>query len=351
MMLALYGGLARLGLPLPSVSRLESLHGPLMICGVLGTLISLERAVAIGLTWPFLAPACFASAALLMIFGASIDAAAVLALAGSAVFLSASIWIVAQQRALFTAVLVLAALMLLVGCALWLGGVEVRALVGWWLGFLVCTIAAERLELSRVVRQTRFAQWLFVVAVSLILIGAAIGFDDVSGGKALGTGFFSVAAWMVRYDVAGRTIRMRGQPRFMAAAMLAGYLWLGVAGLALLLVPGGPFTYDLTLHAVLIGFVLSMVFGHALIIFPAVTGVRLQYRPVLYLPLALLHISVALRVGGDLLEVATIRLASGPLTAGALIVFAGIVAFSRRTRRLPTRVPSLTPIGDKNGHS
>ena len=123
---------------------------------------------------------------------------------------------------------------------------------------------------------------------------------------------------------------MDGQSRFMAAAMLAGYLWVAVSGLTLLLVPGVPFAYDLTLHALLIGFVLSMVFGHALIIFPAVTGVVLRYRPALYVPLALLHVSVLLRVIGDLLEVSALRVASGPITAAALIAFAVTMALGRR---------------------
>ena len=123
---------------------------------------------------------------------------------------------------------------------------------------------------------------------------------------------------------------MLGQSRFMAAAMLAGYLWVAVSGLALVLMPGAAFAYDLTLHALLIGFVLSMVFGHALIILPAVTGVVLRYRPALYLPLALLHASVILRVTGDLLELSAVRVASGPITAAALIAFVATLAIGRR---------------------
>ncbi len=48
----LWLGLVRLGwnLPLPWPDRLIA-HGPLMVCGFLGTLISLERAVALGARW------------------------------------------------------------------------------------------------------------------------------------------------------------------------------------------------------------------------------------------------------------------------------------------------------------
>lgn len=330
MVLTLYGGLARLGVPLPQLARLESLHGPLMVCGVFGTLISLERAVAIGVAWPYTAPACFGLAALLMVSGLSPEAAAALTVVGAAIFLAASIWIVFHQPALFTAVLLVGAAMLFVGCSLWLSGVEVRALVGWWLGFLVCTIGAERLELSRIMQPGAVARWTFGGVVALIVIGAALGLDDELGGRLLGVGFLGTALWLARHDVATRTIRMSGQSRFMAAAMLAGYLWVAVSGLALLLMPGAPFAYDLTLHALLIGFVLSMVFGHALIIFPAVTGVVLRYRRALYAPLALLHISVFIRVLGDLLELWEVRLASGPVTVVALVVFAATMAAGRK---------------------
>lgn len=337
MVLALYGGLARLGVPLPQIALLESVHGPLMICGVFGTLISLERAVAIGLDWPYAAPACFGLAAVLMVSGLSLAAAAALTVAASAIFLAASIWIVFRQPALFTAVLCVGAAMLFIGCALWFSGIEVRALVSWWLGFLVCTIGAERLELSRILQPGAGSKWIFGGVVALVVAGAALGLDNEHGPGLLGAGLLGTTLWLARHDVAARTIRMVGQSRFMAAAMLAGYLWVAVAGLVLLLIPGAPFSYDLTLHSLLIGFVLSTVFGHALIIFPAITGAVLRYRPALYVPLALLHASVLLRVTGDVLELSAVRVASGPATALAMVSFAAVMVGA--VRQVPR--PSL----------
>lgn len=52
---ALWAGLMRLGWSLPALTpSLAMLHGPLMISGFLGTLIALERAVAIKLKWMYL---------------------------------------------------------------------------------------------------------------------------------------------------------------------------------------------------------------------------------------------------------------------------------------------------------
>ena len=50
----LWGGLIRLGLSLPSaVTSAAELHGPLMALGFLGTLVSLERAVALDRPWAY----------------------------------------------------------------------------------------------------------------------------------------------------------------------------------------------------------------------------------------------------------------------------------------------------------
>lgn len=58
-------GLVRLGWNVPVLaSRSLSEHGPLMVCGFLGTLICLERAVALGTWWAFAAPLATATGAL-----------------------------------------------------------------------------------------------------------------------------------------------------------------------------------------------------------------------------------------------------------------------------------------------
>ena len=64
-----------------------------------------------------------------------------------------------------------------------------------------------------------------------------------------------------------------------------------------------------------------MVFGHAPIIFPAVLRVQLPYHPVFYLPLALLHGSIVIRLAGDALADATLLRLGGAASALALAVF------------------------------
>jgi len=82
--------------------------------------------------------------------------------------------------------------------------------------------------------------------------------------------------------------------------------------------------------------VLSMVFGHALIILPAVTRLRISYSPVLYVPLAILHISLAVRMIGDLCEWSLLRQWSGVATVLAIAAFAAGLLWGALAGRRPT---------------
>jgi hypothetical protein len=134
-----------------------------------------------------------------------------------------------------------------------------------------------------------------------------------------------LALWLLAFDLARVTIRQDRLPRYVAACLLAGYFWLGLGGLLMALGTG----YDAALHAIFVGFVFSMVFGHAPVILPAVLRLRFPYHPVLYAPLALLHASLAVRV-----------FLSAPLGAwgnAAAIALFIVVAFSRAWSGRPTR--------------
>ena len=115
----------------------------------------------------------------------------------------------------------------------------------------------------------------------------------------------ALAAWLLAFDIARRTVRKSGLTRYIAASLLAGYFWLGVAGLLGLRFGGetAGLHYDAFLHSIFVGFVFSMILAHAPIILPAVTGLPLAFHRGFYVPLALLQASLALRVVGDLLAV------------------------------------------------
>jgi hypothetical protein len=330
----LWVGLARLGLVLPGgIPALAEFHGALMISGFLGTVISLERAVAIGRLWAYTAPALSAIGAGALIVGAPAFASGAFLLAGVALtFISATI--VVRQPALFTIILTVAAVCWVGGTLVWLEGAPAAYVAGWWLAFLVLTISAERLELSRLLSPPRSSQLTFILAIALIIIGVVRGELANATAPFSGVGLFAVTVWLVRHDIALRTFRLSGQARFSAACLLAGYFWLGLSGIVLLVAPPGTavFYYDAAIHAIAIGFVLSMIFGHAPIILPAVIGLRVGYSAAVYGPLALLHLSVLLRVTADLFERVELRAISGPVTIVALAGYAATLMIASRKK-------------------
>jgi hypothetical protein len=332
-MAGLWGGLVRLGLPIADPS-LADMHGPLMVCGLFGTVISLERAVALDRRWALAAPAAFGSGGVCILLGAQ-SAGAVLFLLGGLILLAASVTVFLLQRAVFTFSLAVGALCMAVGDLVWMLTSDVRASVGLWIAFFVGTIAAERLELSRAIETTGAGRMTFAVLLLLLVAGASLGIDSLLGRGLLGGSLVGLAIWLYWCDIARRVIRWPGATRFFASGMLAGYAWLGVSGGLVAFGSDLDLAYDLQLHTIFLGFVLSMLMAHALIILPAVLGIHLTFSKSLYLPLALLHLSLLLRVLGSTIAPSELRLFSGPVTIASLAAFAILVTRTElRARRL-----------------
>lgn len=311
-------GLLRLGWSVPQpAAALAAFHGPLMVSGFFGTVISLERAVALARRWAYLGPLAAGAGGLALILGVAPALAQVLLALGSAVLLAGSVSVFLRQRALFTFTLAAGAASWLTGNLLWLGGFSVYEVVPWWAGFLVLTIAGERLELSRFLPPSPIAQRAFAAVLAGLTFGMALQ------AQLFGAALVALTLWLLRQDIARRTVKEKGLTRFIAVCLLSGYAWLAVAGTIMLgagLAPGSA-AYDAALHALMLGFVFSMVFGHAPIIFPAVLRVAVPYHPLFYAPLALLHLSLLVRLAGDAASMPELRGAGGLLNAVALAAF------------------------------
>ncbi|MBI3625118.1 MAG: hypothetical protein HY215_03055, partial [Candidatus Rokubacteria bacterium] len=98
LLVALWGGLIRLGWPLPvPAAPVPAFHGPLMVTGFLGTLIGLERAVALKRGWAYGAPLFAGMGGLALLVGVPLHLAHALAAAGS-VFLVAIFGVLYRQQ-------------------------------------------------------------------------------------------------------------------------------------------------------------------------------------------------------------------------------------------------------------
>jgi hypothetical protein len=69
-----------------------------------------------------------------------------------------------------------------------------------------------------------------------------------------------------------------------------------------------------------------MVFAHAPVIVPAVLGVALPYRRVMYAPLVLLHVGLVVRVAGDALEDVDLWRWGGVLNELAIVGYVALAA-------------------------
>lgn len=337
-----WAGLSLLGLPvwMPAVAeRMPEMHAPVLVFGFVGTLVALERAVALRAAWAYAAPA-------LLVAGVVTAAApwsptpgvgGALVIAGLAAHVAQYAAIARRQPATATAIQLTAAATGLTAGVAWVGGVPPSRLVPLLAAFLILTIVGERLELARLnapspaAERMLFALTLaFAVAavVSLVVPGAAVA--------AAGALLAGIVGWLVRFDVARRFAGRPGLPGFVAVCLLAGYGWLAVAAAGWLL--GGSQTdgplYDATTHAIFLGFVVTMIMAHAPIILPAVLGVRIPYHPALYAPVGLLHLGLAVRVvAGDAWGSILALRAGGILAAIAITAYAAtVVATALRSR-------------------
>lgn len=327
---AVLAGLARLGTNVAWGPAHAGAHG-LLFVGVFRVVIPLERAVALGHRAALVVPALGAAALVGTLLG--VADAAWLAVLGALGLVILNVWIVRRTSAAFTWLMLLGSLSLVTADLMLALGAATFEVVPGWIAFLVLTIAAERLELSRLTPTPEWAADLHVVLAVAVAVLAAAGALWPEAWRALGVVLASLAAWQLRFDVARWTVRQRGLPRYVATGVLGGAAWLLVGGALLSahgLPPAGPI-YDAILHAGLVGYVLSMVMAHAPLILPAVAKIRLPPSRLFYLPLGTLWLGLAVRLAGDLSGRPELRLGGSILDAVALALLPAAVFVSRTT--------------------
>lgn len=364
---ALWAGLLLLGIDLPAPDGgFAANHGIFFVLGFLGTVIGLERAVALGVAlrgnrgWPWIGPVAAGAGSLWLILGLPTVVAKILFVVGGVVLVAVFVAVNRIQSDWHNLVMGLGAVGWLAGAAIWLGSGKPLSsavvVIPWLVTFLVLTIVGERLELSRMARPPVRAIHLLLALVAVFLVGVVlntVGANKV-GIRIAGAGLIGQALWLARFDVARRTIRIAGPTRYMAIALTVGYFWLAVAGVVWLVagpLAGFGFSYDAMIHAIFVGFVFSMIFAHAPVIVPAVLGVPLPFRMSFYGPLALLHAGLAVRMIGDATGTAAVWRTGGVLNEIAILAFIAIAASSairarRQARSRPaSKQPAPAPAG------
>lgn len=330
LLFGLYTGLIRLGLSTPQAFELGPIaHGPLMINGFLATLIALERGAALEKLWTYIAPFSFAISTFLLMFGAP-QTGGYFLLLGSVTLVGIMGYLCVIQSVSHHYIMAGGAASLLVGNLLFITNTPIFMLIGWWIAFPLLTIFGERLELNRIMRPPKKAVQIFTVLIALWLVSlAGIHFTRNPAWMFGSILLIALAAWLIRYDVARRTIKSVQWTRYSAWSLLSGYGWIIVGGILGLIygLPAAGVIYDAILHIFFVGFVFSMIFAHASVIIPSLTGKLVPYSTYFYLPLILLHSFLAIRIAGDLLSMHGIRLIGSYGNVAAILFFLGGIMF------------------------
>ena len=295
-----------------------------MLVGFLGTVIALERAVAARTPWAFLAPLGSAAGCLALLAGAP-DVVGRGLMTGAAVVLCA-IYLRVHRRAPSAAVDVeaMGGAALLLGDILWLGGRGMEDVVPLWLLFPTLTIVGERLELARIAFLDEMVETVVEALSGAAVLGACLLLIAPGSHLVVGPALLGLAVVMAYYDVARRTVRLRGGVRFMAASMLAGYVWLALAGAVWSLwgLQGlNGAAYEIVIHCITVGFAFSMILAHAPVIIPAIVHRALPYHRLMWLPYVLLHAGLVVRVVGLLAEASAVWKVGGAVGVAAILVF------------------------------
>ena len=325
------GALLLLGVWSPVMStRLSKWHGPLMVLGFVGTVICLERAVALGHRLAYLVPAMSGFGVIVLLAPLPFDSArAGLALLTLAQLGLLTIYVPLWRRSHDDAVVIqgAGAFCAAGAAALLTTGAHVSQIVGWLACYMILTICGERLELSRLTMARNRALSALCLAVVAALLVSVV--SPAIGWRVLGVVLIGLAVWLCRHDVARGGLRRGGQAAYIGTLLMVGYLWLATAGIVCTIQrpPTSRNGYDAVVHSLFLGFTMGMILGHAPIILPAVLQVRLEWTTWFWLPAFLLEASLLVRIGiGDGLDRSAAVQAGGTVNVLSLLTLVAVIA-------------------------
>ncbi len=329
-------GWFRLGFDLP-VAKVFMHHGAIMTGSFLGTVILIERIVALKKKWLYGFPVINALSALFFFLNFN-DLAFICIIIGAVglfyiFYLINYIHSDLPHQIMWTG-----------AAAFFIGNVHMHLFesyaysVLWWMAFLLLTIAGERLELNRFLPVSKSKKLILVGFLGLFTVSCLIPYH-LGGQYLTGASLLLTGLWLLRYDMIWKAIKMPGIHRYSAVVLLCGYIWLLICGIFYLTDITGFVSYDGLIHSFYLGFIFSMIFAHAPIILPGVLRVTVKpFHPVLYVMIGIFQLSLLMRVGGGLIEAMELKkwggLVNGVVIFGFLITLVSVLAIQLRKSRI-----------------
>ncbi|MFY7912912.1 MAG: hypothetical protein ACOVO2_25310 [Emticicia sp.] len=328
MLLGLYVGFIRIGWAFPVSSRLPiPQHGILMIGSFLGTLISVERVAVLKTRWTWLVPILMVSSLFFIIFLQNLVAFGVL-LIGSLGYCFISFQNYQTYKLRGDVLMIIGAAFQVIAFTVFIITHSYPMSFASWMLYLIFTIVGERLNLTRFLPVSKKSVIELYIWLGLILVSSFLYHFGLA--VVVSISLWGIAQWLIRNDIALINIKKYGHFKFLGVALLSAYAWLIISGGLGLLKTDNPYIYDALLHSFFVGFVLTMILAHAPIIFPSLLQIRITpFHPFMYIWLLALHISLFLRVYGDVFQQYELRKLGGLLNGisfmGFLFTIAGII--------------------------
>jgi hypothetical protein len=330
---AIWSGWTRMGFDLP-VSSAAVHHGSLMVNGFLASLIYLERCVTFKNKLVLLLPLLNALSVILHSYG--IPYSNYIHTGCRIAFMVMCAWFIYQYKELYYYVFFAGAFCLVAGNIVLYETSMYPAAVIWWIEFLLFTIVAERLELTKFLPLSNGIKGLLIVLLLMVFISGLLPFHGY-GSIAFAATLAGTAVWLLKYDMAFRSIKAKGPHRFSGALLITGYAWLIITAVLFCFWKDMNFGYDALLHSFFIGFVFSMIFSHAPIILPAIMKKSVKiYRPFLYMVFVLLQVSLIARIIADMGELITVRKYAGLMNGMIILLFfvsIGMIVYTELNRK------------------
>jgi hypothetical protein len=315
LLLSLFAGWERMGILLVhNIPAAE--HGAMMIGCFLGGLIMLERAAALRVRWSYLGTLISGIGLFLFLFGENTMGYIALIVAALAYIL---MLIYTSRIQKTTEILwpLLGALCLLTGNILLLVYQLYPLVIMWWMCFLLFTILGEKFSTIPGKGAILLKQVMIALSLGAIFVGLLLPFHG-SGGIFFGIGLIILSCWLLLYHINIKNILSKGYPGYFSLAMLFGFSWLLITGILMIV---GTSHYDAQLHGFFIGFVFSLIFGHAPAMLPRVLSGITLYHPLLYGWLLILNLALMLRIFADLSGMYNIYRYAGMLNGLVILTF------------------------------
>ena len=238
-------GLVRIGWRF-EVHGLAASHGAIMVGGFLGTLIALEKLIPLKNKVLYVVPILSGGSLIMFCFGLQ-DAAIMMITIASFCLSCIFAYYYSKHRELHFLIMFVGALCWLMGNIFLYSENFYPLSFPLWLGFILLVIVGERIEITKFLPVTLIQKTMLFVFLALYVASAFISFHGI-GSILAGVSLIGISLWLLRYDVIRMSLYKTGLTRYVAVALLCGYMSLLICGVFFITLRGSIMSYDVLVH-------------------------------------------------------------------------------------------------------